>query len=260
MLLPSQNSSASSCPDRQESLWHKLWAGALDLAFPRHCEGCGGTVDEASGWQWLCSECREDLPIVEPPCCRTCGYPYYGLVESSRSCPHCATLEPLFDEGRTLLLHRGSGAELVKCLKYRQGTHLMSDIRQLAAQRPWLAEYLRDAVVLPVPLHPRKERERGFNQSALLAKAFVEGTGQGRVEQLLQRVRDTPTQTRLTRVERVRNLKNAFALKPKTTLAMDLTYIMVDDVFTTGSTLNACAQALRASGATKLKVLTLAHG
>jgi len=114
---------------------------------------------------------------------------------------------------------------------------------------------------VPVPLHPIKLRERGFNQSEKIAQMLVEASdGSSRVEHLLIRRVYTQTQTRLNHAQRHQNVKNAFALAPDTVLIPDKQYILVDDVFTTGSTLNACARVLRAAGATHLNVVTIGHG
>jgi len=112
-----------------------------------------------------------------------------------------------------------------------------------------------------VPLHPRKERERGYNQSRELAAAVAARLGAGtRVLELLRREADTLTQTNLDRDQRRANLKNAFALAPGVVITTDFRYVLLDDVFTTGSTLNACAAVLRRAGALNVDVCTFGHG
>jgi ComF family protein len=125
---------------------------------------------------------------------------------------------------------------------------------------PGLSEDLRGVVLVPVPLHPRKLRERGYNQSRWIAEAVAGWVPQTRVVELLVRVRDTATQTRLDRRSRAENLKNAFAMAPGAGLYRPFNCVLVDDVFTTGSTLNACAEVLQAGGFTGIEVLTLGHG
>ena len=176
-------------------------------------------------------------------------------------CPHCAGLHPAFGEGRTSLLLKGPGRALVHALKYHHGLHVLEDIGRLFQATPGLADFVRGAVLGPVPLHPRKERERGYNQSRLLADCFVHlGGGETRVAELLRRAVDTETQTAFDRRTRRTNLKNAFALRPGAAINRALRYILVDDVFTTGSTLNACAIVLRRAGALNVDVVTLGHG
>ena len=197
--------------------------------------------------------------MVREPCCRTCGYPFYGQLEGLRVCGHCAHLSPVFSEGMTLLLHRGVGRSLVKELKYHQGTYLVEDLLTLAQLRPGLTSHLDGGVLVPVPLHPHKERERGFNQSRILAEAFSRRY-QLAVAPVLERTRNTVSQTQLSREERLKNMKNAFVLGPGAALDETMKYILVDDVFTTGATLNAAAAVLRTAGAGDIRVLTMAHG
>jgi ComF family protein len=146
-------------------------------------------------------------------------------------------------------------------LKYHHGLHLLADCAALFRGAPHLLEHVRGARLVPVPLHPRKRRERGYNQSALLAAELArEAGGETTVESLLVRRIDTATQTAFDRERRRANLQNAFALAPGAPLRSFARYVLVDDVFTTGSTVNACALALRAGGGERVDVATLAHG
>jgi ComF family protein len=123
-----------------------------------------------------------------------------------------------------------------------------------------LKNFVRGAVLVPVPLHPRRRRWRGFNQARWVAEALVAEGGAAAIEELLARVRDTPTQTRLNREARELNMKNAFALRPNAVVKSAPRYILIDDVFTTGATLNACAKVLRQAGAEHLDAASLGHG
>ena len=209
----------------------------------------------------MCPACQRQLFVVCPPHCTTCGHPYYGETEINRCCQHCEVLEPEFGEGKTAILLKGPGRSLVHALKYHQGLHVLEDITAIMTLTPGYAEYLHGAVLVPVPLHAKKLRRRRYNQSRLLADCAVQATaGLARVEELLCRVRHTESQTHYDREARQRNLKNAFALAPGATINPAQRYVLVDDVFTTGSTLNACATVLRRSGALKLDVVTFGHG
>jgi ComF family protein len=120
---------------------------------------------------------------------------------------------------------------------------------------------LRGATLVPVPLHPRKERERGYNQGRELALTVAKRLGgTTTVAELLARIVDTQTQTNLDREQRRANLKNAFALAPRAPINPNLRYVLIDDVFTTGSTLNACAAVLRRAGCLTVDVCTFGHG
>jgi len=158
-------------------------------------------------------------------------------------------------------LLRGTARALVIELKYHRGLHVLKDMAAILESSPHVLAHVRDAVLVPVPLHPRKLRERDYNQSRLLAETLADvAGGTTRVEHLLVRVVDTVTQTAFDRRRRMANLKNAFALKEGATILPDQSYILVDDVFTTGSTLNSCAVVLRAAGIVMLDVVTFGHG
>lgn len=231
----------------------------LDVFFPRSCVHCGDGVDSAA-YQFLCGACSREVFLTRPPSCTTCGYPFFGLLSGSRVCPHCEELEPLFDEGRTLFLAKGAARSLVHELKYNSGFYILEDVKRMIEATPYYRDYFAGAILVPVPLHATKERERGFNQSREVAKAICAATEARSVQDLLVRPLYTQTQTRLSRAARHQNVKNAFALAGDAAVMADHAYILVDDVFTTGSTLNACAAVLRKAGVTQLKVATLGHG
>lgn len=238
--------------------------GVGDVVFPPTCVHCRALVENengASGFRHLCGKCVTQLEWVKPPHCTTCGHPFFGVVEGERICPHCEGLEPAFREGRTAVLFKGPLRSLVIELKYHRGLHTLADMAEIFRRSPHVIELARGAVIVPVPLHARKARERGFNQALLLAEALAAAAGGGaRVEPLLRRVVDTGTQTALDRRTRMANLKNAFALARGAALNPALHYLLVDDVFTTGSTLNSCARALRRAGGLNVDVVTLGHG
>ncbi len=237
-----------------------FWRTAGDLVFPPSCVHCDGLV-EGGSLRHVCRACERLIIVVRPPHCRVCGHPFDGEISGTRTCPHCVTLQPAFGEGRTCILLQGPGRSLVHALKYHRGRHVLADIAALIRAAPAIADYVRDAVLVPVPLHPRKERERGYNQSRLLAECFAAAAGGAtRIAEPLRRTIDTPTQTALDRRTRQANLKNAFALRRGAAINAAERYVLVDDVFTTGSTLNACAAVLRRAGGLNLDVVTFGHG
>lgn len=236
------------------------WAGALrDIFFPPVCIHCGSLV-ERSVLRHLCAGCAAKVDTVAPPHCETCGYPFAGILEGGRECPHCLALVPQFRSGRTTALYRGPMASFVRELKYHRGEFLAGDVARIAAATPGFGAFLRGAALVPVPLHSRKRRERGFNQAESIAGAFATIAEGVTVVPALQRVVDTGTQTRLDRPTRQENLKNAFAMTRTPSLTPGLRIVLVDDIFTTGATLNACASVLRKAGFENLDVATLAHG
>lgn len=241
-------------------VWRQLWRDRLDVVFPRACVHCEGVVED-SPYRHLCASCVPLLHVVAAPHCTTCGHPYFGEMAENRLCAHCETLEPRFGQGKTAILLQGPGRSLVHALKYHSGLHVLEDITRIMRQTEGYADCLREAVLVPVPLHRKKLRKRRYNQSRLLADCCVEvAGGTARVEEVLQRVVHTDSQTHYDRATRRENLKNAFALVPGATISSRQRYILVDDVFTTGSTLNSCAAALRRGGALNLDVITFGHG
>lgn len=240
--------------------WRGLARGLRDVLFPPSCLHCGEVV-ERSRLRHVCAACEPLVVRVAPPCCPCCGHPFFGEASGERLCVHCEGLRPEFGEGRTAVLFKGPARALVHELKYRQGLFALEDMVALMADNPHTAEFLRGARLVPVPLHPRKKRERGYNQGEELARTLAARLGGGtEVEVLLERVVDTQTQTNLDREGRRANLKNAFALSPRASIKPNLRYVLIDDVFTTGSTLNACAAVLRRAGCLNVDVCTFGHG
>ncbi len=251
----------------------QLVRGISDVIFPPLCVHCRGLVEKAEGgaegeagaatpgFRHLCTRCAALVEWVRPPHCTTCGHPFFGVMSENRQCAKCEGLEPVYGEGRTAVLFRGPVRSLVIELKYHRGLHVLEDVAEVFRRAGHVLEAVRGRVLVPVPLHPRKARERGYNQAVLLAQCLAGAAGGGaRVQALLRREVDTPTQTAFDRRTRLLNLKNAFALAPGASLTAGEHYVLIDDVFTTGSTLNSCARALRRAGAVNLDVVTLGHG
>lgn len=236
------------------------FSAVADLVFPRGCVACGDVVEEGL-YRHVCVRCAKQVEFVQEPCCNVCGHPFYGAVIGERTCPHCEGLAPAFQRGRTAVVCKGAGRSLVHELKYHRGLFVVDDIETMFRKSAPVLALATDAILVPVPLHARKRRERGYNQSELIAEALARATdGKARVENVLQRVVDTPSQTTFDRRTRLANLKNAFALRPDAAITAGHHYVLVDDVFTTGSTLNSCARVLRHAGILNLDVVTFGHG
>ena len=231
----------------------------VEIFYPRSCLHCGDAV-EHSDYQFLCSACSRELFLSKSPSCSTCGYPFFGMLAGPRICPHCTELDPLFEQGKTLFLAKGPARSIIHALKYQSGFYVLEDVKVMITKISSYKDYFDGAILVPVPLHPTKERERGFNQSLVIAKSLNDATMAKDLQNLLVRKVYTQTQTRLSRTARHQNVKNAFALASDAVVIPNQTYILVDDVITTGSTFNACAAALREAGATQIKVATLGHG
>lgn len=247
----------------------RIARGVANTVFPPSCVHCRGLVeadglgarDGGDGFRHMCARCVAQIDFVRPPHCLTCGSPFYGEIEGERQCPHCEGLQAAFREGRTAVLFKGPSRALVIELKYHRGLQVLSDVEAVFRRSPHVCELVHGARLVPVPLHPRKERHRGYNQTELLAEILARVAGGGaRVDRLLRRAEDTATQTALDRRTRMANLKNAFALTSGASINPEFHYVLVDDVFTTGSTLNSCARTLRRAGCLNLDVVTFGHG
>jgi ComF family protein len=236
----------------------ELPSRTIDLCYPRDCAACGEPAGET--YRWLCEECAAKLPVTAADnCCALCGAPFAGVVTTkTRVCAECAALNPHWSAGKTLLKFDGPAIALVHALKYGGAKQMLEDVRTLLIRRPDIIDMLRGAALVPVPLYHARRRERGYNQSEWLARLFAREAGCG-VRDLLIRTRDTGTQTLLSMDERRKNVRGAFAPRPNATIRPGRKYVLVDDVITTGSTLEACAAALVKAGADEPAVLTLAH-
>lgn len=229
----------------------------LTLLYPPHCALCGVNLERG---QYLCTACNEGTRRIKPPFCKTCSQPFDGAIEQEFTCSNCAKRHFHFECAVTCHLSRGIIRELLLRFKYQGEFYLRHPLGT------WLAEGLADSRIagekfdyfVPVPLHPTRERERHFNQAHALAKILEKQTGTPLLD-CLKRIRKTPTQTRFDRAERMENLLNAFKMRNITSV-QGKHLVLVDDVFTTGSTVDECARVLKNSGARSVRVLTVARG
>lgn len=199
---------------------------------------------------------RDCLDVVFPPVCTHCG----ACVEDSpltALCAECAArLEPA--PGPGVVRFTGPGRALVLALKYRRQREVLRDIDLILRRSPRLLALAAGAVIVPVPL--AAERERGFNQAELIARLVVRAAPGARCQRLLHRTAEGPAQATLGRAGRAANAKNAFALPRGAMLNRSSRHLIIDDVTTTGSTLESCAQALSHAGCARIDVAAFAQG
>lgn len=197
---------------------------------------------------------------MEPPFCVCCGDPVAGDIQHDYTCFSCSRETPQFHFARSATRYEGAVGEALKALKYESALWLADDLAELlfACVR---AEYsgVEFDCVTPVPLYPPRRRARGFNQSALLGAALARRIKVLYNERAVRRVRPTISQTGLTAPQRAANVSGAFRAGLFARLN-GKKILLVDDVMTTGATVNACARALIKSGAASVHVVTVARG
>jgi ComF family protein len=228
------------------AVFNQLARSGLDLVFPLECLGC-----HAGGQLW-CSACVAKQPKLEPPFCSVCGEP-----GSLTRCDGCRFNHPEIDGIRAPFLMQGVLRELIHRFKYRNLRSAAPLMGQLLAD--YLSRHpLPGRVIVPVPLHPRRHRQRGYNQAELLARELSKRTALPVAAGLLARRQDAPTQVQSgSRQQRANNVRGSFACLAG---AGGLEVLVVDDVSTTGSTLSECASVLKKGGAVSVWGLALARG
>src|SRR5216117_4461382 len=234
----------------------ELLEAAVSLLYPPVCTLCGGKTRAA---EYLCERCEAKATPIVAPFCQQCSEPFEGAIATAFTCANCAHRKIYFDAAVAAYRGRGIVRQIIHDFKYGRQIHL----RHLVTR--WLTAALDDPrlrgrrfdVIIPVPLHPARKRERGFNQASLLAELLsAQISIQSRP--LLERIRYATTQTALDRTERIENLHNAFRLR-KNMNVRDLRVLLIDDVLTTGSTLSECARVLKDAGVISVHAATVAR-
>jgi ComF family protein len=227
--------------------------------YPEICQICAAeraTPDQC----FICTSCRGRVQFIEPPFCSRCGLPFQGAITTSFECSNCREEEWDFETARSAVVARDPILEVIHRYKYRHATWFEPFLAELLIVQA-RAEILATEYdwIVPVPLHPAKQREREFNQAEHLARRLSRATQIPVDTRLIRRVVATRTQTLLHREERLANVRRAFATKKGLRLNGER-LLLVDDVFTTGATTGACAKVLREAGAGEVCVWTVARG
>jgi ComF family protein len=232
------------------------WHGFFSLLFPEKCPFCQKiTLRSQTDSPLLCSECLEEIHWIRPPFCPQCGrpYPHDG---PSHLCSDCIQNKNAFDTARAVVYYQNGIAGALRRFKYHGETNLIRVLTELWQRLE--ADHTPGEVIVPVPLHPRRLRERGFNQAVLLAKPLGRMLRIKVYPRVLKRVRNTLPQVDLKPEERRKNVRGAFAVREKS-LVYGRKIILIDDVYTTGATVQECTKILKRSGAKEVHVLTLAR-
>jgi len=227
---------------------------------------CG---DGLSDGRALCTPCETGLPRIASPFCETCGESFGGQIDGPFDCPNCKEISFHFEFALAAMDRCEETLDLVHRLKYGREIHLAAELGKVASgvfsDRRYRVALEEKWLLVPVPLHRSRLRTRQFNQAEEISRVVAQAC-ELPMANVLKRVRQTETQTRLTRKQRMDNLKKAFAVRTNwkgekpAVLARAKGVVLVDDVFTTGSTVDACARVLRKAGVKRVAVISVLRG
>ena len=229
----------------------------LDFIWPRRCEVCGRPADRSG--RYVCSECINRLPFAPTDgCCRQCGRAAEKLT-GEFLCTDCAEHRPAFDRAASALLFDGEARQMVNDFKFKRHLWLRNDfadwLEGMARARFKIGEV---DVVLPMPSTVLHRLDRGFNQCDCLARTLARRIDKPFVRHVLCRINSPKRQGGLSEEERRANAVGTFLVR-KPLAVYERTVLVVDDIMTTGSTLSACADALKEAGAARVWCITLAR-
>jgi len=235
----------------------------LDWLYPPRCRHCRERI--AQDESYFCHLCLQQIRLVSHPLCTTCGRPFLGTSGADHLCGACLGRAPRFHQARAWACYpseEGEGQplrEVVQRFKYGRKISLGKPLGRLMARgcEEFLSAHPAD-MVIPVPLHPKRLRWRGFNQAVILGREVGRSWKVPMDPLILLRSRETPPQTQLAEEERRKNMRGAFSVNPAKSVA-GKTVWLVDDVYTSGATVNECSRALLKAGAKEVYVLTLAR-
>ncbi len=231
-------------------------AALLDLVFPPRCVACDRYL-QAFSKETLCRQCLAEVTRMRPPCCPLCGIEIESADDVPHLCGACLKKPPPYTAARSLFHYQGPVRTIVSRLKYAGDLSVKRAIKALVGDH--IATFFADCdLIVPVPLHRKKLRQRGFNQSMLIAEICFENHKKRIKPTLLRRNVATVPQVSLDAKRRRKSLKNVFSLADGVDV-QGLSVGLVDDVFTTGTTVAECARVFRKNGAARVLVFTLAR-
>lgn len=235
----------------------QFFPALLDVLLPPICHICHSFIANA-GALHICPDCCERLPLVESPLCPICGIPFTGAGDDHR-CGTCLAHPPHFDTARAHFLYEGAIRDLIHSFKYNQLTYLRYPLALLALRGVNALITDHDPhLIVPVPLHRTRLRQRGFNQAVLLGKVLSRRLALPLLPDALARTRQTEPQIELSAEERRLNVKGAFAVN-RPVRVTGKRILLLDDVMTTGSTMDECAKELKKAGAAVVIAATIAR-
>lgn len=233
----------------------------IDIIYPPRCHICHNFLPNTGHVnKYFCPVCLKGFLKISSPLCPICGIPFDSFSEENHLCGNCLRRRPFYDALGAPYLYQGSIMDAIHQMKYTGKSYLAKSLGPLLSSfaSKWIDNSTESLVVMPVPLHPKKLRERGFNQSLLLARAITSILSTELDFLSLRRIKYTRPQTGLNSNERKKNVRNAFDLVGQKDFK-GRSVILVDDVATTGNTMNECARMLKKAGCKKIFCLALAR-
>lgn len=235
----------------------ELRASFLELLFPSRCLSCREAVAPGT-MPSFCPACLGRIELLTEPLCPGCGRQFPKAAGGSHFCGLCLAGAYHFNRARAVAVYAEPFSGVIHRFKYQGETWGLKSFKALLEALPAAVWDIEPELILPVPLHPAKLRQRGYNQAVLLARTFFPHHHQIIRTDLLVRRRPTAPQTSLSGKARRENLRRAFAVTDPAQVE-GRRILLVDDVFTTGTTVNECARVLKKKGADEVNVLTLAR-
>jgi ComF family protein len=229
-----------------------------DIIFPLQCLACAEIINSPAN-PAFCGPCREKIKFLTGSLCPGCGIPFWSSPASSHICGNCLENKPYFTQARAVANFETIIMEAIHRFKYGRSISVGNALGFFMADFSFPDfDFAQYSLLIPVPLHIKRLRERGFNQSLLLADKLGKKHNLPVSFSLLKRQKFILTQTGLNKTEREKNIKGAFVVTDKKKVSNE-NIILVDDVYTTGATINECAKTLIKTGAQKVAAITLAR-
>jgi len=229
----------------------------LDWIYPPACVACSVLLPLNEPERFFCVRCKNLFDAISEPLCTRCGVPRLVQDEGATSCPSCFGKNYHFEKNFASFIYDEIMRELLHEIKFRDNKRVAEALGHLWAESCLhFPENLASFTLIPMPMHPQKKRERGFNQAETLTRPLAAAL-KIPVENILIRTIDTPPQSEVHPSQRAENVRDVFEIR-KNSQTIGKNFILTDDIFTTGASLNECARILKNSGAARVLCMTLA--